>query len=214
VLRLTLSEAERRKRQFKPVQMEITEKTDSVTGSPPAIYDGLDRRTARQIRILSDFGNEDEALEVLLKKDPKPGDLTSGVTINVRSTDTGWAEQSLAELTKEIEKSVPRWALLRRAPGFIAAQLVIFVVVWGIIAIIQAKHIHKDLGSDLFLSFVLVLVGTVAIGGAGGLYIWPWMFPGLELYGEGGTSSGGRRLAALGAFVLSVIGGIIVALIT
>jgi hypothetical protein len=203
-----------KQKQVRPVQIEITEKTDSVTGAPPAIYSQLDRRTARQIRIFAEFANDDEALEVLFQKDLKRGELTGCITISVRSTNTGWAEQSLAELTREIDKSVPRWASLRLARGFIASLAIIFIVVWGIIALIQVKHIHRNLGNDILFSFFLVFFGTLAIGGAGIVFTWPWMFPAFELYGEGGTSSGGRRLAALGAFVLSIVGGFIVYLVT
>src|SRR2546423_10592393 len=87
LLSITLPDIERRKRRFRPVQVQITEKTDSVTGSPPAIYSELDRRTARQIRIFSDFGNDNDVLEVLFKKDPKLGELTGGITISVKSTN-------------------------------------------------------------------------------------------------------------------------------
>jgi hypothetical protein len=213
-LSLTLPDIERQKRRFKPVQIEITEKTDSVTGSPPAIYSELDRRTARQIRMFSDFGSNDEALEVLFKKDPKPGELTGGITISVKSTNTGWAEQSLAELTNEINKSVPRWAGFRSWLGIIASLVVLFVTAWGIVVLIQVKHIHHNLGNDLIASFATAILGVFLIGGIGATFFWPWMFPTFELYGEGGTSSGGRRLAALGAFALSIVGGIIVYLVT
>jgi hypothetical protein len=103
---------------------------------------------------------------------------------------------------------------MRKALGFISSLAILSVVVWGVAALIEAKHIHKNLGGDIFFTAVLSLVLTAGIGGIGASLIWPWMFPAFELYGEGGTSSGGRRLAALGAFALSTIGGILVALFT
>jgi hypothetical protein len=55
LLSLNIPDIERRTKHFKPVQVEISEATDSVTGSPPAIYSELDRRTARQIRVFFGF---------------------------------------------------------------------------------------------------------------------------------------------------------------
>jgi hypothetical protein len=209
---------------IKPVLVEITEKTDSVTGPPPEIYSELDRRTVRQIRIFSEFNNDDEALEVILKKDAKSGELLKndaksgelhgGVVVAVKSTNAGWAEQSLAELTNEIDKAVPKWAVLRKSLGFYSSLVGILLLIWGITVLFQAKHIHRDLGGDILISFVIVFLPGLVVAAIGGTLIWPWMFPAFELYGEGGTSSGGRRLAALGAFVLSIVGGIIVYLVT
>jgi hypothetical protein len=214
------SERESWKKHVMAIQLEITEKTDSVTGSPPRIVDELDRRTARKIKIFAEFSNSDEKLEVIFQKDPKGGYLASpnsaigSVAINVRSTNTGWAEQSLAQLTSEVDKAVPRWAVFRSPLGFFVSLAVCGAASYGVLALFEAKHIHKGLGYDLLISLFLMLFGTVLIGGISFALIWSWMFPAFELYGEGGTSSGGRRLGALGTFILSIVAGIIVYLST
>ena len=194
-------------KQAEGVRLEINDKMDSITGPPAETFDQLDRRSAQSIRIFAKLGNTDEKLEVTFRRLSR---FTShkAVEIRIESANPGWARQCLVQLSEEIDKSVPKWAWFQSGTGKGVSALVFYVVSVGTAILIDDKHAPSTLGSFTFAAATLGIWLLAAV-----LLIWPWIFPSFELYSQGGSSTGSRRIGAIiafvGALVAAILGGLL-----
>jgi hypothetical protein len=201
------------------VSMEIVDGADSLSGTPDAVLPELDRRTVQSVKIAAEFltttsggaltPDEDEILNVRFSRD-------DGVTLLVESRNPGWAKQCLAQLSDEIDKSVPKWSFFLSKFGRFCSVVFVLLAVLVVAGAIEARHIHHDASGDIQLTAFILIILTALLSqqSISPARIWHWIFPSFEVYGEGGSSSGGRRLAAIILFALTIIGGVIVNLIT
>ena len=213
------------------VEMEIVDGTDSVSGAPDAVLAELDRRTVQSVKIAADFPEgDDEVLSVSFSKGAGKSihpdsstvsargssDEADGVTLLVESRNPGWAKQCLAQLSDEIDKSVPKWSFFLSPFGQVSTLVFVLLVAYGIAVGIEARHMHEGLGnaSQLTAFVGIVVAFFIYTMSSSVTRAWHWMFPSFELYGEGGSSSASRRIAAVVAFVASIIAGLLASLIT
>jgi hypothetical protein len=191
------------------VIVEIADGADSITGPSDEVFKELDRRTVMSIKISTDLPSREDKLNVSFKKKG----YRAGVDVEVKSLDPGWARQAMSQLSDEIDKSEPKWSFFLSNGGMLFSLFMSYITVVGVADLIEARLIHRDLagwlGATFFIAFSSLLF-MVLLGSA----IWPWMFPKFELYGEGGSSTGGRRLAGLLVFFGSIAAGVLVNLIT
>lgn len=196
------------------VTVTIVDGADSVTGPPETVLEELDRRTVSKVLIDTDFPTLwDEKLAVSLSKTKEFIFSDRGVKLEIRSSSPAWAKQCLAQMSDEIEKSVPRWSFFLTIKGRAALLALTYAVILGIALLIEARHVHRAFEGWALLTALFALAPIPWIGMFGSSIV-NWCFPSFELYGEGGSPSGGRRLGAVLVFVASIAAGIIVNLIT
>jgi hypothetical protein len=193
------------------IKIELADGADSISGPSEAVLEELDRRTVKSVKISTNFPGYEEKISLVLQKGGSYDNY--GVRLDIESTNPGWAKQCLAQLSDEVDKSVPKWSFFLSIRGRVFALAVVLAGTLGVASLIEARYAHGDLGIAVAITaLILVPLGTPIV--LIGMSIWPWMFPRFELYGEGGSSSGGRRLAALILFVASIFAGVMVNLIT
>ena len=201
--------------QKKLVRVTIIDGTDSTNGPPKEVLGELDRRTVDIVQIRTSLPTGDDDLIVSLSKIDRRSEpfARMGVAVDIKSSNPGWARQCLAQISNEIDKSVPKWSFFLTMLGRLVLLALGFAAVTCVALLIEARHIHKAFeGWAIFTVFITLFIASWS-------WIWgppliQWLFPSFELYGEGGSSSGGRRLAALIGSLAAFLLGIIVNLIT
>jgi hypothetical protein len=193
------------------VRLEITYGTNSTTGPANAVLKELDRRTVQKVKIFTKFPyHHEESITVQFQK----GTIEDkGVEVEVESTSQGWAKQGIGQLSDEIEKSVPKWSFFLSHPGQATVFLVTYIAIFALVTLATIKHVHHDklgaVGSIALATLFATILLCIPI-----LVLLPRVFPRFEIHGEGGTSTGGGRLAALLTAILAIPIGVIVYLIT
>jgi hypothetical protein len=193
------------------IALTIVDGPDEVTGSPEAVFDEIDRRTVYKVRLQTSWPAYEEKLLIEFERERH-----GGIRLSVASESAAWARTAFAQLSDEIEKSVPKWAFLRSEKGLNRmSYLVSFAValpieIWVLnLPLRESKQIVGAIFAPLIMS--LMFVG------------WPlrfadklhdWLFPRFEIFSQGGSSTGGRRLAALALLLASIPIGILVNWIT
>jgi len=115
----------------------------------------------------------------------------------------------LAQVSDEVDKSVPKWSFFRTARGLLVWMFLTYATTVGVAVLIEARHVTKGFSAAVFLTLVIACVTTGLTAG-----LLNWLFPPFELYGEGGSSSGSRRIGAVVVFIASIVAGILVNLVT
>ncbi|WP_433687015.1 hypothetical protein ACQP0I_25595 [Micromonospora carbonacea] len=172
---------------------------DEVAGPILDVLPEVDRRSVESLRFVAAL-SASERLSVTFVRD-----ASEAVVIDVVSQRTGWAKQAFARLADEIEKGVPRWAALRSdGPRFglsVTAAVVIGLFFGLVLPKSTAWNERLAVGTVVFVAtWPLVLMNR----------LHKWLFPGFELLGEGGQSSGTRRLVTLALLVASIPIGVLV----
>ena len=189
------------------ISATVVEGTDHISGPIGDVVSSIDRRSASSVSfaVASEMRHLYDFLSATVGKEG----YQQGASVNVSSSNTAWARQTFARLSEEVEKGVPRWALLRTP--------------WG------RRLVGVAGGLAMFSALALALAGLTRVAvvypasaGAGLATAWlltrrrtiDWLFPAFEILGPGGTSTGSRRLATLISLAASVVVGIIVNLMT
>ena len=197
------------------VRSTASEGTDKASGSMEDILPEIDRRTtdtvsfeyrSPSLRLASRSG---DTLRVRLSRSGH----RPGVTLEVVSSNQGWAKQTAVHLDEEIEKGKPGWAWVHTPIGIAALFAAVFLVVAITVTLILWPHIGGK-----YAGTISVLLGS-AIGcpiGTACISAKPreWFFPRFEIYGESGASSGYRRAGYLVGLVSALVIGIVVNLIS
>lgn len=190
------------------LKVKLIDGTDSVTGPAQEVFSELDRRTVKNVDIFGDFLYPEE-LKVELSNDIEESWRRWGVRLRIQSTNPGWAKRGIAELSEEIEKSVPRWAWFWTVPGILISYLAAVVLAVILILLIALRHTKDSGGQAAILGSNGITIVTVFAWTLGPRF-WRWTFPRFEVHGEGGQSTGGRRLAAFGSIVAGFLAAILV----
>lgn len=206
----------------KRVEVAVEDGSDSSQGPPEQILEEIDRRTVREVRISGELGHRDE-VSVLFARQPAFG--KPGIRLKVISPDQGWARQTFAHLSDEIEKGVPRWwGNLRGSPLlgwgtaaalWLAATLILYSVLKDRPPSSEVKlQLSDPITSAIFGATVVFILFVM-----GGIFdilekVQMHLFPPFELTGEDGASSGSKRIAYVVTLTLSVVTGVVVNLLT
>ncbi|WP_124772999.1 hypothetical protein [Micromonospora inaquosa] len=164
----------------------VVEDEDEVAGPISEVLPEIDRRSVASLKFVAALWPA-ERLSVTFSRN-----ASEAVVIDVVSGRTGWAKQAYARLADEIEKGVPRWSPLRSENSRFGLAVSVAAVLGGFVGLVLAKSAGWDV--------------RLVVGGLVFMATWPillmqrlhnWMFPAFELQGEGGQSSGTRRLVTL-----------------
>lgn len=200
-------------REFDPdAVVTIVDGPDTASGAADNLFEEIDRRTIQKVIIRAEFPGTDERMEIRFDKDR--AFYGGAVELEVSSVTPGWARQCLAQLSDEIEKSVPRWAWFWTQAGMTFSTLIVGVILVGIPLIIEDRYISNK--SSLKVAVPLTIACAFAIFAWVPMYsgrVWRWLFPRFEVIGEGGSSTGGRRFAALLTFALTTLAGLLIGIL-
>ncbi|MFI6254556.1 hypothetical protein ACIBCL_00395 [Micromonospora zamorensis] len=176
----------------------IAEDEDEVAGPIPEVLSEVDRRSVKRLKFVAALGPS-ERLRVTLTREAE-----EAVVIDVVSQRTGWAKQAYARLADEIEKGVPRWATLRSGGPKFGLSILPPLALALFVALVLPKSLDDD------RDFVGIMTFLVAWPFFWMDRLYKWLFPGFELVGEGGQSSGTRRIATLSLLAASIPIGVLV----
>jgi hypothetical protein len=187
----------------------VTEGSDQVTGRVSSVMERIDRRTAeRVIFSLNGENVTDTELQVAFSRRS-----FHGVELELKSSDRDWVSQTLADLSNELERGTPRWAVFRTWTGRLLTTLML-TVVFVIAFFVSLWPRFHDQGRGLaeaalsffpfvgFFTFVFFMILSISP-------VYDWLFPPFEVSADG-ASSGSRRLAAAGLLAVSIPIGIFV----
>jgi hypothetical protein len=178
------------------------------TGSMTAILAEMDLRDIEKITM----GNESDGgfPEISLTMRRDSDNNFRSVRVKVTGSDRQWVGGAYDVLAAELQKAVPRWAVMR-SPLF--AVLVGVAIALGIAGVLIAtgRANSEDLVTAAILSLFL---GAMS----GGLLLTPLfgvLFPGLEVVKSGSTARGRRTFGYVGAAVslLLSVAGVVLGLI-
>jgi hypothetical protein len=128
------------------------------------------------------------------------------VELEAGSGDRGWVNEVFASVSEEVEKGVPRWEWVRHKGGrsaFIAFVLICLAIIVSLIVVRQLPL--KSQGTFVVLAAVSVVVLWFILTGQQPLNRFiDWLFPGFEIFPEGGRPTGTRRLAFFGSLLLTI----------
>jgi hypothetical protein len=186
--------------EFYPFLGMILVDDERVSGDVDEVMAELDRRSTRKITFIGALAPRDR-ITLFFDRENKPA-----IVLSIESPHSGWARQALSRLSVEIEKGVPVWAYLR-ANTFksvmtkLAASLMLSAAL--AVALIEDANPGDRLGATAFLAFFIsfAVMSERLLG---------WIFPGVEILGEGVQSTGSRRIALLLALLASIPVGVLV----
>jgi len=179
------------------VRLRVTDGDDVVEGPPDAIFPEIDRRTVSRISVeaqagLFTFGDK---MQVELSS-------SSGVLVEVSSTDPGWGRQVFASLAEEAEKGKPRWAWFNTSTGSNVGYGTTFLSLYVLLAIFL-----RPVGLSSGVIWLIALVAGTASVAVWMTRVQHWFFPPLDIVPEGAEPRGTRRwIVAVGWFVTIIIG--------
>jgi hypothetical protein len=177
----------------------IVEDEDEVAGPVSEVLPEVDRRSVASLKFVAALWPSERLSVTFLRS------TGEAVVIDVVSQRTGWAKQAYARLADEIEKGVPRWAPLRSETSRLLLSFFASAAFGGFFGLVFAKLTPWDI-----YWIVGPLAALVALPLVSAQRLHNWIFPGFELQGEGGQSSGTRRLVALSLLGASIPIGILV----
>ena len=120
----------------------------------------LDRRTVKSVKISTNFPGYEEMVSLVFQKGDSYDNY--GVRLDIESTNPGWAKQCLAQLSDEVDKSVPKWSFFLSIKGRVFALVVVLAGILGVASLIEARYVpHGDLGGAVAITAVsLAGLGT------------------------------------------------------
>jgi hypothetical protein len=182
----------------------LTDRNGDVTsGNFDAVLAEFDSRNYSEIALKGNFASNYRSSKDLLELHFRRDAATPGVCLHVGSTDQGWAKQALAEITEEIDKGRKWWGVLRTFGGAIFTM----AVAAGLVALLSSLLLTVTAWSTP----TELWVGVTATLFAGAITVTAlrrqWLFPPIEVIGEGVTPRGLRVLVWTGGLLItSVIG--------
>jgi hypothetical protein len=109
---------------------------DFASGPPGQIVIEIDRRTVSRVLIAAKVSSDfDENLQIDFS--------SSGMELEVDSSDPGWANQAFVAASEEIEKGVPAWSWVRRPTGRNAFVGFVIACVAVIVSLIMAHQVSS-----------------------------------------------------------------------
>ncbi|MFS8100892.1 hypothetical protein LFM09_27570 [Lentzea alba] len=191
------------------LKAKLVDSAGIAEGSLSEIIQEFDHRSFNSVFYEADLGRSyEEDLSISLRKfGPKPG-----IELTISSTDQAWARQAFSHLSDEIAKGVPKWASMRSDGPRRAVALGMFLVVSVSIGFMHYRLLGPSAQAwTTFVSAIgLGLWPVIAIYSP----LWSYIFPPLDVHGEGGSSTGSRRLAFILGIFLTIALGVFVNLIS
>ncbi|WP_188188937.1 hypothetical protein [Nonomuraea sp. SYSU D8015] len=173
---------------------------DQISGSIDDVFSEIDRRSIRRLTFIAALQPR-ERLILRFSRHQMPA-----VTLEVESSDTGWARQALAKLADEVDKGVPRWSFVW-GPGErafytnVAASAIVGLAV-GVSELASSLGANFAIGMFVFMGIWIFSMSASRLR--------EFIFPRFEILGDGSQSTGSRRLATLTLVLLSVPIGVFV----
>jgi len=193
------------------LKVKVVEGTDTITGPAQEVLSELDRRTVQSVEIFGDFVYPEE-LKVQLSKNKGENWRRWGVRLQLASTNPGWAKRCAAQVSEEVEKSVPWWAWFWTVPGIVISYVAACVLAVVVVLLVALRHTNNT-GSAAIISLNGFSIATI-FAWTLGPRLWRWTFPRFEVHSEGAQPTGGRRMAAFGSIAAAFLVAILVNYIT
>ncbi|MET8910387.1 hypothetical protein [Micromonospora sp. NPDC004551] len=201
------------------VELTVVDKYEEVYGRVDEVLAEMDRRSTVSVRFRADgsrppdrqYGRTSEYVSdgIHLRlggQGDSPFRTDRPVSLTVTSPSAGWARAAFARVSDEIEKGVPRWAVVRRPSAQFSLSLLYFAVPYiTVMLIIKARQPIWIAG--FWAGIIAWLISSVS-GTASRFH--NWLFPPFEITQDGAESSGTRRILFLITLMLSVPIGILV----
>ena len=174
---------------------------DSVTGVLDSALAELDRRTVTAVmfRVKPAYGDDRLCVELRWGQTP-------AIRLSISTPDPGWANQALAALSAEIDKGAPRWAWVQSSWGRT------FVWVLASVAVLFPIEFISPVVTPFWIPPLAALTMTLPLRFSDRMYAW--LFPPIEIVGEGLRSTGSRRFVFAGSLLLTFAIGIMINLVT
>ena len=189
-----------------PYAIMVIVDDEHVSGDIETLFPEIDRRSVQLLSFVAAASREDQ---LFVKFSRRPSDYS--VLVQAASQDTGWVRQSMSRLADDIEKGVPWWEFMHR-PCWARRIVNSCVFLIAAVSVFLMMPTYEYSSGTYFLTAFRAPIAMA--GGVGGFlffeWLSKWMFPRLELLGEGVQPSGTRRIVGLSLVLVSIPIGVLV----
>ena len=187
------------------VAVRIKSDDETIEGNWTEVMSEFDSRTYNELRLSCQrYGSEDR-LVVTICPARRAAEIAPGIWLEVQSTDRGWALQSQAQVSDEIDRGVPRWAWMHSIPATVALGMLIYAAVVLPLLIVIAK---VNLGWIAILAWIGVILvgGIVQYVATRRDWLIRRVLPPVEILHEGQDSSGSRAISfGIGVILIPIV---------
>jgi hypothetical protein len=206
------------------VRIDVVDQHEMVSGQVEDVLAELDRRSTKSVTFVAspyrylagdihddvERGSDlEEGIFIQLGKESRYH--FNGAEVSVFSPSPGWTRSTFARIVDEIEKGVPRWAAVRKGSF---TPVLVLAVLFGTVGLAIGLALQDYMRDWWYFPTFGSLLGFMSIPMEFGQKFFNWAFPRFEITGEGGQSSGARRIGVLLSLLASVPIGIFVNLVS